>query len=115
MLLSKEATKDTTTQLQTDATNYFNALFTRGTEATNVQITPTYSQSSATEILLNVTASVPTYLLGVIGINNIDLSLTSTAKWGETRLRVAMVLDNTGSMAQSGKMTALQAASWISL
>ena len=46
-----------------------------------------------------------------LGINTIDLtSSTSTSKWGETRLRVALVLDNTGSMADSGKMPALQAA-----
>ena len=35
---------------------------------------------------------------------------TSTAKWGSTRLRVALVLDNTGSMADDGKMTALKTA-----
>jgi hypothetical protein len=29
---------------------------------------------------------------------------------GESRLRVALVLDNTGSMADAGKMTALQTA-----
>ncbi len=39
-----------------------------------------------------------------------DLGLSSTAKWGETKLRVALVLDNTGSMADYGKMPALQAA-----
>ena len=61
-------------------------------------------------MILNASASVPTSLLGIIGINKIDLNLTSTSKWGETRLRVALVLDNTGSMAQNGKMTALIAA-----
>jgi hypothetical protein len=35
---------------------------------------------------------------------------SSTTKWGSNRLRVALVLDNTGSMADNGKMTALQAA-----
>jgi Flp pilus assembly protein TadG len=109
LMISKEASTDTSTQLQTNATNYFKALFTR-TEATNVQITATYNPTSATAMLLNATASVPTYLLGIIGIHNIDLDLTSTSKWGETRLRVALVLDNTGSMAQNGKMTALIAA-----
>jgi Flp pilus assembly protein TadG len=109
LMLSKEASTDTSTQLQTNASNYFKALFTR-TEATNVQVTATYNPSSATAMILNATASVPTYLLGIIGINKIDLNLSATSKWGETRLRVALVLDNTGSMAQSGKMTALQSA-----
>ena len=35
LMLSKEAGTDTTTQLQTNASNYFKALFTR-TDATNV-------------------------------------------------------------------------------
>ena len=34
----------------------------------------------------------------------------STSNWGNTRLRVALVLDNTGSMADDGKMTALKTA-----
>jgi hypothetical protein len=55
-------------------------------------------------------AEVPTALLGIIGIDKIDLTSTSTSKWGETRLRVALVLDNTGSMADAGKMSALQTA-----
>jgi hypothetical protein len=34
----------------------------------------------------------------------------STTAWGNARLRVAMALDNTGSMSQNGKMTALKNA-----
>ena len=35
----------------------------------------------------------------------------SVSTWGNTRLRVALVLDNTGSMASDGKMSALRIAS----
>jgi len=35
----------------------------------------------------------------------------SVSTWGNTRLRVALVLDNTGSMASDGKMDALKTAS----
>ena len=35
---------------------------------------------------------------------------SSTVKWGSSRLRVALVLDNTGSMADSGKIAALKTA-----
>ncbi len=38
------------------------------------------------------------------------MKTTSTVTWGMTRLRVALVLDNTGSMASSSKMTALKTA-----
>ena len=35
---------------------------------------------------------------------------SSTTIWGEAKLRVALALDNTGSMSSSGKMTALKTA-----
>ena len=108
LMLSKEAATDTATQLQTNASNYFKALFTR-TEANNVQVTANFT-SGSTAMIVTANAEVPTTLLGILGINKLDLTTSSTSKWGETRLRVALVLDNTGSMAQSGKMTALQAA-----
>ena len=38
------------------------------------------------------------------------MTSSGTAKWGTSRLRVALVLDNTGSMADNGKMTALISA-----
>ncbi|MBS0249055.1 MAG: VWA domain-containing protein, partial [Proteobacteria bacterium] len=53
---------------------------------------------------------VPTVFMGIVGINNVTVSGSSTAAWGTTRLRVALVLDNTGSMADAGKMTALKSA-----
>ncbi len=53
---------------------------------------------------------MPTNFLGVIGYNDITVNGSATAKWGTNRLRVALVLDNTGSMADSGKITALKSA-----
>ena len=38
------------------------------------------------------------------------VSVHSEVLWGNTRLRIALVLDNTGSMAQDGKMDALKTA-----
>src|SRR4029077_12320232 len=55
-------------------------------------------------------AQVPTKFLGVIGYQNINVNGSSMSKWGTTRLRVALVLDNTGSMADDGKITALKSA-----
>jgi hypothetical protein len=46
----------------------------------------------------------------VTGFSKITVGGSSTAKWGSQRLRVALVLDNTGSMADDGKMTALKSA-----
>ncbi len=109
LMLSKEAGTDTSGQLQTNALKYFNALFARP-EAQSVTITASYTVSGGSQVVVNGSALVPTTFLGVIGYQNITVNGTSTAKWGSSRLRVALVLDNTGSMAQDGKITALKSA-----
>src|SRR3972149_5623675 len=109
LMLSKEAATDTASQLQTNAQKYFTALFTRP-EAINVAITATYTTSGGSAIIINGSADVPTAFLAVIGYQNIPVNASSTAKWGSSRLRVALALDNTGSMAWDGKMTALKTA-----
>ena len=109
LMLSKEASADTAAQLQTNATAYFTAMFNRpGT--TGIAITPTYTTTSGTQVVVNGSVSVPTDFVGIFGIKTITVSGSSTVKWGSSRLRVALVLDNTGSMADSGKIQALQTA-----
>jgi Flp pilus assembly protein TadG len=109
LMISKEAATDTAAQLQTNAQKYFLALFTQ-TQALTPTVTASYTTTGGTEVTLNGTADVPTSLLGIIGYNTITVTGSSTTKWGSNRLRVALVLDNTGSMADNGKMTALHAA-----
>ncbi len=95
--------------LDAKALAVFKSLFNR-TEATNLAINATYSTNGGTNLEITGSADVPTTFLTVIGHDSIAVGGSSTAKWGSTRLRVALVLDNTGSMAQSGKMTALKSA-----
>ena len=109
LMLAKEAATDTTSQLQTDASKFFAAMFNRP-QATNITISATYTSSGGSQVLVNGTASIPTHFLGIIGYNSLTINGSSTAKWGMSRLRVALVLDNTGSMADSGKITALKTA-----
>jgi Flp pilus assembly protein TadG len=114
LMVSKTASTQTGTDLQTTATKYFNALFTQ-TNASNISITSSYSGTGGSKLVLNGTASVATNFLGILGINQINIGATSTAVWGNTRLRVALVLDNTGSMSETGsgqvsKMAALKTA-----
>jgi Flp pilus assembly protein TadG len=111
LMLSKEATTDTSSQLQTNATKYFNANFSsEGIKASSVTVTPVYSSSTPSQITVNGTVNVPTNFVGLLGVKYITLNESSTAAWGSTRLRVALVLDNTGSMADAGKITALKSA-----
>jgi Flp pilus assembly protein TadG len=110
LMLSKNAATQTDAQRQTTATNTFNALFSRP-DVTNVQVTPVYVPTNGSKIILSGTATIATNFLGVLGYDHIDISASTTSTWGNTRLRVALVLDNTGSMASSDKMTALKTAS----
>jgi Flp pilus assembly protein TadG len=109
LMLSKEATADTSAQLQQDALKYFTALFGEP-QAKNVTVTASYASSSGSQLAVKGSADVPTTFLGIIGYRNITVDGASTVKWGSTRLRVALVLDNTGSMADDGKITALKTA-----
>ena len=110
LMLSKTAATQSGAELQTAATNYFNALFTQ-TGASNVAITADYTSAGGSKVMLNGTATVNTNFLGVLGYNQLNITASSTSTWGNTRLRVALVLDNTGSMSSSNKMTALKTAS----
>src|SRR5450631_4541518 len=110
LMLSKTAALQTSSELQAAATNDFNALFT-GSNAKNVTVTANYSTTSGSQLVLSGSATVDTNFLGILGIDTIHIAASTTSTWGNTRLRVALVLDNTGSMASSGKMTALKTAS----
>src|SRR5215470_11553267 len=109
LMLSKTAANLTQAQLNTNATNYFKALFNR-TDVNNIVITPTYTTSGGSQIVVTGVGTVPTTFTKVMGISNVSINVTTTVKWGNTRLRVALVLDNTGSMAQNSKLTALKTA-----
>jgi uncharacterized protein YegL len=110
LMLSKTAATASSSDLQTTATNTFNALFTRP-DVKNVTVTASYSSTNGSQIVLDGSATINTNFLGVLGIDEINISASTTSVWGNTRLRVALVLDNTGSMASANKMTALKTAS----
>ncbi len=108
LMLASYAPDHTDAEIQAQAAKYFNAIFDSPT-ATNASVTASYS-STDSKIVLDGSAKVPTQFMSVLGIDSVTINGSSTTKWGTTRLRVALVLDNTGSMAQAGKMTALKAA-----
>jgi len=113
LMLSRDAATLNSTDLNSKAFNYFSALFNRPNEASISSVTATYTSSGGSQVVANASADVPTTFLRVLGssaMQNITVTGSSTAKWGTSRLRVALVLDNTGSMADDGKMTALKSA-----
>jgi Flp pilus assembly protein TadG len=110
LMLSKTAATQSSSDLQTQATATFNALYSHP-EAKNIAITAVYSSAGGSKVTINGSANVETNFLGVFGYSQLPIAGTATSTWGNTRLRVALVLDNTGSMSSDDKMTALKAAS----
>jgi Flp pilus assembly protein TadG len=102
----------TTDQINAKAQAYFTALYT-DTEAQGVQVSAVYNIAAGnTGNTIQVTgkAQVSTDFMQIIGVTTMPFSTSSTSTWGASLLRVALVLDNTGSMSSSGKMAALQPA-----
>jgi Flp pilus assembly protein TadG len=104
LAMSKQAATLNSGDLSTAASTYFNSVFSRK-DAQNVAVSTNYSTTSGSQVVVTGSATVNTMFLGVLGINSIDVSASSTSTWGNTRLRVALVLDNTGSMQQGGGRT----------
>ena len=60
---------------------------------------------------ISVTANADLRFMSMFGQSSLPISSSTEVKWGIKKLELAMVLDNTGSMAQSSKMTHLKTAS----
>lgn len=109
LMSSKNATKLTADQLTIAAQTYFTALFTRP-EAKNIVINASYSSTGGSTVVISGSVDMDTEFMAILGYKTLTISGTSTTKWGSSRLRVALVLDTTGSMASDGKIDALKTA-----
>jgi Flp pilus assembly protein TadG len=116
LMLSKDLTNGTiqAAQIPAKAQDYFNALYNaKGREAVVVTFNATYTVangSTAPAVTLTTTGQIATDFMRVVNFPTMNFGTSSTATWGNTRMRVALVLDNTGSMADNGKMGAMQKA-----
>lgn len=111
LMLSKSANTMSAGDLSASASTIFNAQFNRP-EAQNVTVTHQFSapQQGSFSLKLTSTATVPTRFATLIGTSELTVSATSEIIWGIKKLNLALALDNTGSMASNGKMTALKTA-----
>ena len=108
LMLSKEPGL-TEAQMTQKGNDYFRAMYNRP-DALNVQIASQYNPTSSS-LTLSGSAVVDTTVARVLGKTQIPISTSSTVTWGSTKLRVSLVLDNTGSMNSFGKIQALKTAS----
>ena len=107
LMLSKEATKMSASEIQTKGNDYFKALFTHP-EATNVLLNISYSNSDGSKVVVKASGDVKTDFMQLMGFQKLKVALDFVARWGTTKMQVALALDTTGSMASDGKMPALK-------
>ena len=104
----------TSANASTLAQQYFNANYKGATsEGTPTCCTVTYNSTGS--VTVSATDQMPASLLKIAGYTQLPVTASSTVVWGQSKLWVALVLDNSGSMSQGdssgSKMTALQNAS----
>jgi Flp pilus assembly protein TadG len=106
------------TSAQALAQKYFDANYTVDKTAfgTPTVTIPTSGYNSGGSVLITATTPMPTILMKLAGITTMPVSTSTTVVWGQSKLWVSLVLDNTGSMSQTdsggtSKISALQTAS----
>ena len=109
LAIARNAATLTKDEVQSQSEVMFKALFQRN-DVSNLVVTGIYDSTSGSSLNVNATAAMKTSFLGVMGISEMQLGTKAVSIWGNSRLRVALVLDNTGSMDQSNKLTKLKNA-----
>lgn len=111
LMISKEAAGLSEAEIRTRAQDYFDALYDHS-DATiaplDIHYTPNSGNGATVEV--NTSGSIGTAFMKVAGFRTIDFNSSASTTWGAARLRVALALDTTGSMADAGKMASLKTA-----
>ncbi len=111
LMLSRDGVKLTDAELRSRGQAYFSAAFKNDMRATLDPLTVT---RNGKVIRVALSGSVATVGSRVMGKPGLDLAVASTSEWSDKKIELALVLDNTGSMADtiSGqrKIDALKAA-----
>lgn len=107
LFLAHEPKTATEVDLTQKARTKFEALFRTGALANAPTITVSKGTSSLT---LRASSSVDTAFMKLAGVNNLALGVSTQVNNERNKIEIALVLDNTGSMAHAGKMDALKAA-----
>ena len=93
--------------LSTLGRDFFDANF-KSRDSVNVS-TMSVARSGRT-IKVAAKGGVDTSIMQLMGIRTVDIAADAQVGWGNNTVELALVLDNTGSMAQSGKLPALKQA-----
>lgn len=111
LMIAKDAANMTPDQITSKANAYFSAMYNHP-EAPISKVTAVYTKNNGNGATVEVNAegSIKTEFMKVAGRPTIDFKSGATTTWGNTRLRVAIALDVTGSMNSDGKLPAMKTA-----
>ncbi len=111
LALAKEADGLSDAALGARASALFASLVTNTAAANAVVTSELRSPHPGTyNLRLVATGSVGATFTKLLGQGDMTVAATSEITWGIKKLELALVLDNTGSMAQNGKLPALKSA-----
>ncbi|WP_183393957.1 TadE/TadG family type IV pilus assembly protein [Hansschlegelia beijingensis] len=97
-----------TSDYSADALKFVNANFRDGYAGATVTKVTATANSTKSVISLSATATVPTIFMKLFGQKSVTVNATSEVTRSSSGLELVMVLDNTGSMDQSGSMPSLR-------
>jgi Flp pilus assembly protein TadG len=117
LMLSKDLTdgRISPSDIEAKAKSYFTALYTnKDSTVISDNIHATYAPKDDTTGISNIVITGSGYVnsefMKIAGFPQLGFNTGATATWGNARLRVAMVLDVTGSMGSDDKMPNLKTA-----
>lgn len=111
LMIAKDAPDLTASQIEEKARKYFLANLgqTEG-KAISVKTTYTPNTGNGSTIVVSATGQIDNAFGKFLSSEMSNVATESTATWGSARMRVALALDVTGSMADHGKIDALKQA-----
>jgi len=111
LMMSKEIDPAHTDGLTAKAEKYFRTMFTRkDARLDSFNAVLGNPQQGSFTLTVTAAATIDTTVSRVIGQKEMHIGSTGIVSWGIKRLELALALDNTGSMANSGKMDQLKTA-----
>src|SRR5882672_2958568 len=117
LMISKDLTdgRISPSDIEVKAKSYFTALYTNKDSTVlsdNIHVTylPKDTSTGTSQVVISGSGYVTSDFMKIAGFPQLNFNTGATATWGNSRMRVAMVLDNTGSMSQDNKMAAMQTA-----
>jgi Flp pilus assembly protein TadG len=93
----------TAAQMKTLAQQYFNANYK--IDSSFGTPTPVNVVQVGQSVVVSCTDPMPTVLMSVVGYKKFTIVASSNVVWGQQKLWVSLVLDNTGSMTQTDSKT----------